>query len=77
MDLALNNLQRLICHKTQQTKSWIQTPVVLLRSPKTFLFSNSVLNSIPAILLQGWIWHWIAHEGLYTIKQRKQTENIF
>ena len=21
MDLALNNLQRLICHKTQQTKS--------------------------------------------------------
>ena len=25
MDLALNNLQRLICHKTQQTK---QNPIV-------------------------------------------------
>ena len=26
MDLALNNLQRLICHKTQPTKSGATTP---------------------------------------------------
>ena len=25
MDLALNNLQRLICHKTQQTQTQTQT----------------------------------------------------
>ena len=29
MDLALNNLQRLICHKTKQTNK----PIKLLRTP--------------------------------------------
>ena len=31
MDLALNNLQRLICHKTQQTKKDLQKNVAGLR----------------------------------------------
>ena len=28
------------------------------------------VNSITAILIQGWIWYWITHEGWYAIKMR-------
>ena len=28
MDLALNNLQRLICHKTHQTKQWLFVRII-------------------------------------------------
>ena len=31
---------------------------------------NYGLNSITAVLLQEWFWHWIIHEGWYAIKQR-------
>ena len=34
------------------------------------------LNSITAILLQGWLLHLITHEGWYAIKQRNQTKNL-
>ena len=32
MDLALNNLQRLICHKTQQTKPMTDVKLEILHS---------------------------------------------
>ena len=32
------------------------------------------LNSIPAVLLEGWLWHWITNKGWYAIKQRNQTK---
>ena len=31
------------------------------------------LNSITAVLLQGWLWHKMTWEGWYAIKQRNQT----
>ena len=40
MDLALNNLQRLICHKTQQTKPTIYHEVILKSYKEEELFTN-------------------------------------
>ena len=34
---------------------------------------NNEWNSITAVPLQGWLRHWITHEGWYGIKQRNQT----
>ena len=34
------------------------------------------LNSTTTVLLQGWRWHLITHEGWYTIKQRNQSIGI-
>ena len=34
------------------------------------------LNSLTAVLLQGWLWHWITHKGLYAIKKRSQSNLI-
>ena len=52
MDLALNNLQRLICHKTQQTKP-NQTKLILDRNTwnhitvwKVFVFDRNTWNHI-------------------------------
>ena len=33
------------------------------------------LNSITAILLQGWLWQWITHDGWYAIKENKTELN--
>ena len=41
MDLALNNLQRLICHKTQQTKP--KNPPYLLND--LFIYKRPLPNS--------------------------------
>ena len=43
MDLALNNLQRLICHKAQQTK--LINPVCISKSANTM--GNCINPSIP------------------------------
>ena len=31
------------------------------------------LNSVTAVLLQGWLWHWITHQVWCTIKTKKPT----
>ena len=63
----------------------VRTPVALLRSlsdkyPReryeTPYLPRYWLNSIIAVLLEGWLWHWITHEGWYAIKQRNQTIKI-
>ena len=41
MDLALNNLQRLICHKTQQTKPFPTTMTITAWAP----FKKSVIKT--------------------------------
>ena len=49
MDLALNNLQRLICHKTQQTKPKLsddEAPV----SEFSEIWSIFLLPSLPGLL---------------------------
>ena len=43
MDLALNNLQRLICHKTQLTNQPIET--ILLCGNKGFMFNWVISNT--------------------------------
>ena len=42
----------------------------------TPLSLSYVLNSITAVLLLRWLWHWITHKNLYAIKQRNQTNMI-
>ena len=58
MDLALNNLQRLICHKIQPTNQFMPlcTPISwsgLVKKTKTKLFcSKTKQNLIPLELLE-------------------------
>ena len=35
------------------------------------------LNSITDVLLQGWLWHEITHEGWYAIKHKNQNIRIY
>ena len=41
-----------------------------------FHFPSYRLNSTTTVLLQGWLWHYITHEGWYAIKQRHQTTHM-
>ena len=41
MDLALNNLQRLICHKTQQTKLNQERKIILCHN----LFGDKIIQN--------------------------------
>ena len=49
MDLALNNLQRLICHKTQQTKP--NLPTICLQIKYVYLYKNKVIQKCFAQLV--------------------------
>ena len=31
---------------------------------------------LPAVHLQGWLWHWITHKGWYAIKQRNESKSV-
>ena len=42
-----------------------------LRKDMNPFLPNYELNSITALFLQGWLWHWITHKSWYAIKQRK------
>ena len=35
---------------------------------------RDLMTMMTTVLLQGWLWHWIAHESWYTINQRNWTE---
>ena len=35
---------------------------------------NPPYPPITAVVLEGWLWHWITHEGWYAIKQRNLTK---
>ena len=39
-----------------------------------FITPNYGLKSVITVLLQGWFWDWITHEGWYAIKQRKPNQ---
>ena len=47
MDLAFNNLQRLICHKTQQTKPWQHNTSFLLTSKDELKYPGGSLPKQP------------------------------
>ena len=47
MDLALNNLQRLICHKTQQTKPNLYLRCIVMGKRFQFIIVNQ--KKIPAM----------------------------
>ena len=58
MDLALNDLQRLICHKTQPTNqptnpiSWLYILVVCIRVSSSFSFFANSVHKVINIFLQ-------------------------
>ena len=49
MDLALNNLQRLICHKTQQTKTNQTKEMSLMGEKETEFGIYEDLRSVPLL----------------------------
>ena len=56
MDLALNNLQRLICHKTQQTKPFIfGYNIVITWMYVIFVILNSMFLTSMGRNMQSWI----------------------
>ena len=42
------------------------------KSMNPLILSGYKLNNTAIILLHGWIWYQITHEGWYAIKQRNQ-----
>ena len=48
MDLALNNLQRLICHKTQQTKP----EIIEISQSSHKMYSNNIVNFQESMTIQ-------------------------
>ena len=45
MDLALNNLQRLICHKTHQTKPTVCKQIIFIKQ-NFFVFDRNTWNHL-------------------------------
>ena len=42
----------------------------------TLIQSSYGLNSTTTVLLEGWIWHWITHEGWCVIKTKKPKKTL-
>ena len=59
MDVALNNLQRLICHKTQQTKQTNLTVQLLKMLLPNFKFLVNIKNVLKLFLFSTCKKHWI------------------
>ena len=57
MDLALNNLQRLICHKTQPTKQTKVFRVSLIKNSSLLSVTNSTTGGCPR---GEWLQRWTA-----------------
>ena len=73
-DLALNNLQWLICHKTQTNSRSLSNLCPWKKALNCFTFTAILLHSNINVFLQGWLCHEITHRGWYAIKQISQTK---